>query len=319
MRRLSAGIAFATPAAMKALCIVACVLTLTLGLSSAFAQSRDRTPPTQPKNLRVTAVTAYSVTLAWTPSTDNSGQFTYTICCANVSSETGISGAVSTHVYRAGLEAGRTFTLRMYAVDAAGNYSKPSNSVTFTLARDTTPPTTPVVSARDVGVTYASLAWSSTDDGPHVWYTVFVNGAPMITGTRETSGTIFLLQPATPYTVTVRAQDFGGLRTPLSQPLTVTTQPTNPNDITAPTTPTNLNEMHFDDAEIHLSWDQSADDTDPQWIIRYDVFVNGVLSDITVGRGRSIVYGNAAVNNITVEAVDQNGNRSVAATIVVSF
>jgi cellulose 1,4-beta-cellobiosidase len=304
---------------MKISSCVACVLTLLLGVSTAFAQTRDKTPPTQPTNLRVVAVTAYSVTLAWNPSRDNSGQFTYTICCANVSSETGISGAVSTHVYRAGLEAGRTFSLRMYAVDAAGNYSKPSNSVTFTLARDVTPPTTPVVSLREAGVTYASLAWSSTDDGPNVWYTVFVNGIQTITGTRETAGTIFLLQPASPYTITVKAQDFGGHKTPLSQPLTVTTQAANPNDITAPTTPTNLSEMHFDDAEIHLSWDQSTDDFDPQWIIRYDVFVNGELSDITIGRGRSIVYGTASVNNIRVEAVDQKGNRSVAATIVVSF
>lgn len=112
-----------------------CALTLLLGSSTVSAQKRDRTPPTTPTNLRVTAVTPYTVSLAWNPSTDNSGKFSYTICCANVSSETGVSQNVSTHIYRAGLEALRSFTLRIYAVDAAGNYSKASNSVTFTLPR----------------------------------------------------------------------------------------------------------------------------------------------------------------------------------------
>ena len=49
-----------------------------------------------------------------------------------------------------GLEAGRSFTLRIVARDAAGNYSKYSNTVTFTLSRDTTPPTKPAVSVNGV-------------------------------------------------------------------------------------------------------------------------------------------------------------------------
>jgi hypothetical protein len=36
----------------------------------------------------VTGMTPYTVSLAWNPSTDNSGSVIYTICCANVSSET---------------------------------------------------------------------------------------------------------------------------------------------------------------------------------------------------------------------------------------
>src|SRR5687768_11316411 len=147
------------------------VLVLFLPVSSVSA-ARDRTPPTTPKNLRVTGMTPYSVSLAWTPSTDNSGSVTYTICCANVSSET-FPGPASNRIYRAGLEAGRTFTLRISARDAAGNVSGYSNSVTFTLPRDTTPPTKPTVSVTDVGPTHVSLAWSSTEDGPNVWFNVY--------------------------------------------------------------------------------------------------------------------------------------------------
>ncbi len=89
----------------------------------------------------------FSMSLAWNPSTDNSGSVTYTICCANVSSET-FPGPASSRVYRAGLEAGRSFTLRISARDASGNVSRYSNPVTFTLPADSTPPTQPVVSLR---------------------------------------------------------------------------------------------------------------------------------------------------------------------------
>src|SRR5215211_1406755 len=173
---------------------LALLLILVFGASIASAAPRDRTPPTTPTNLRVTGMTAYSVSLAWDPSTDNSGSVIYTICCANVSSET-FPGPASSRVYRAGLEAGRSFTLRIVARDAAGNYSKYSNTVTFTLPRDTTPPGKPSVTVTAVGPTYVSLAWSSVDDAPNLWYTVFMNGSAVRQGVRDTSGNFGPLTP----------------------------------------------------------------------------------------------------------------------------
>jgi hypothetical protein len=295
--------------------VLACAIALTLGWSPAAAQS-DKTPPTTPTNLHITAITSYTVTLAWNPSTDNSGKFSYRICCANVSSET-VSQSVTTHTYTAGLEAGRSFTLRIYAVDAAGNFSKPSNSVSFTLPADKTPPTTPVVSLTDVGPTHVSLAWSSTDDGPHVWYWVFMDGSPVIQGSSSNTGTKFLLEPESTHTFTVRARDFAMNWSPFSVPLTVTTEPVNPNDVTPPTMPQNLRANNIADLEIRVTWDQSTDDFDPQWIIRYDVEVNGVLSDSVVGQGRSFVYGEPGLNTVTVTAVDTAGNRSAPALTTV--
>ena len=105
---------------------VVCLLVLALLLPASPAlAARDRKPPTTPTNLPVTGMTPYSVSLAWNPSTDDSGSVTYTICCANVSSET-FPGPASTRVYRAGLEAGRTFTLRIFARGSAGNQSAPA-------------------------------------------------------------------------------------------------------------------------------------------------------------------------------------------------
>ena len=57
---------------------------------------RDRTPPTAPTNLVVTATTENSVSLAWGPSTDNSGSFSYIICCAGGTTVT-VSQTVTSH------------------------------------------------------------------------------------------------------------------------------------------------------------------------------------------------------------------------------
>ena len=54
------------------------VLVMLLSTSPALA-AKDRTPPTTPTNLHVTATTANSVTLAWDASTDNSGNFSYRV------------------------------------------------------------------------------------------------------------------------------------------------------------------------------------------------------------------------------------------------
>jgi hypothetical protein len=56
---------------------LALVLALVVVGSVAAATRGDRTPPTTPTNLRVTSVSHTSVTLAWDPSKDNKGSFSY--------------------------------------------------------------------------------------------------------------------------------------------------------------------------------------------------------------------------------------------------
>ena len=298
-------------AVLTALMLV--IVTATFPASAA----RDRKPPTTPTNLRVTGMTAYTVSLAWNPSTDDSGSVTYSICCANVSSET-FPGPASSRVYRAGLEAGRSFTLRIVAKDAAGNYSGYSNTVTFTLPRDTTPPSNPTVSVTDVGPTHVSLAWSTVDDGPNVWFTVRMNGSSVMSGQKDTSGTFGPLQPETAYTFTVQAFDFGGNASPVSDPVTVITEASDGEDTTPPTTPVNFtdNGMSFQDGETWLFWQKSTDNVDPQSVIRYDVYVNGVLDHSLLGYSQTVVYGNPGVfNTYQVIAVDSADNASAPATL----
>lgn len=296
---------------------VGLLLSSTLGAATVSA-ARDRTLPTAPTNLRVTATTPYSVSLAWTASKDSSGIASYTICCANVSSMT-VSGSTTSVRYTAGIEAGRSFTLFVVARDNAGNASKNSNTVTVTTPRDTTPPTKPVVSVTDVGPTHVSLAWSSIEEGP-VWFSVAKDDQTVISGTRDTAGTVYLLEPSTTYTLRVIASDFAGQRSPASDPVIVTTEARDGTDTSGPTAPGNLrtNGMQFGDGETWLFWDQSTDDATPQAVIEYRVFANGVFDHSTVGRGSTVLYGHPfSQNTYTVIAVDEAGNESAPATIVV--
>ena len=53
--------------------------SLWLSMAHSASAAADRTRPTTPTNLRLTAITPNSVSLAWNPSTDNSGSFTYIV------------------------------------------------------------------------------------------------------------------------------------------------------------------------------------------------------------------------------------------------
>jgi hypothetical protein len=286
------------------------------GLFTASAGSRDRTPPTQPTNLSITGKTARSVSLTWQPSTDNSGSFFYRVRC-NVGLVATVPQTQTAFTWTSNLTAGQTYSFSVYAVDSAGNNSKSSNTVTVTLPSETLPLGKPTVSVTDLGPTYISLAWTSTGGSSNLRYSVYMDDVLIMQPTADTSATFYLLDPETMYTFKVQAKD-GTNSSPISDPLNVTTEATNPNDATAPTMPANLRQDHYDgDPEINLYWTQSVDDNDPQSVIRYDVYVNGVLDDIQVGTGHSLVYGVDGTNTITIVAVDTAGNESVEATITV--
>jgi chitodextrinase len=301
------------------------VLTLACGSSLVSAQSswlRDRTPPTAPTSLIVTATTTNSVSLAWGASTDNSGRFSYVICCAPTNIVVGQT--VTSHTVE-GLKPGATYTFRVYARDAAGNLSKSSNAVTVTLPGQVAAPTTPLVSLLDVGPTHATLTWSSTDDGATIWYSVYVDGQPVTTLNSKTAtftcaavlvptGCVPLDQ-ATTYTFTVRARDTDGNWSPLSDPLVVTTEPADPRDQTPPTPPANIR-AEDTGGFVLLTWDPSTDDFAPQSLIRYDVYVDGELRAVVVGStvAEIEIYPGES-STISIIAVDTADNESEPGTI----
>jgi chitinase len=284
--------------------------------SASQSGAKDAKRPTTPTNLRVTSVGAYSVSLAWGPSTDNSGTFSYRIHQSQGYEETAPQAATS-FTFTSHLDAQQTYSFYVYAVDASGNASAASNTVTATLPPDVTPPAAPALSATDIGPTHITLAWSATDDDPRLYYSISMNGNPDPNGaTSSTSRTYYLLQPATTYTFTAKARDRGGNWSPVSAPFAVTTKPRDASDTQAPTTPTNVYAGSFSsgDNEFEVTWTASTDNVDPQSLIRYDIYLNGTLIGITVGTTRATDYGVIGTNKIEVIAVDAAGNRSPAGT-----
>lgn len=293
------------------------LLLVVLNTSPALA-ARDRTPPTKPTNLRVTSTTAYNVSLAWNPSTDNSGTFSYRVWVSYGQTYTVPQTQTTFSLFAA---PNSTYSFHVYAVDGSGNKSQNSNTVSATTPRDTTAPTAPVVSVVGVNPTEVSLEWTaSTDDGPYLFYQVFVNGTPNIDAGQNRFAVVHGLTPETTYQITVRARDlYGPNWSAPSNAVTVTTAAVGTGDTEAPSAPRNLYGWDTGDGarEINLFWTESFDNQTPQASIVYEVYMNGILDQTTSG-DRAILYATqGGENTFTVIAVDSAGNRSAPASIMI--
>jgi hypothetical protein len=79
--------------------------------------------------------------------------------------------------------------------------------------------------------------------------------------------------------------------------------------------PSNFWVGNWGDCEVELTWTNSTDDVDPQFAIRYDVFINGRF-DHSTGQlfNRAVAYADQhGLNTFSIIAVDSAGNRSAAA------
>jgi len=306
---------------------VALVLAVVFVGSVAAAKPKprpgDQTAPTAPSNLRVTNLGQTSVTLAWNPSTDNSGSVTYVV---NKDGQGFTVPHGQTTLTIDWLSPGRTYTFNVTAVDPSLNTSAPSNSVTVTTLRDTSPPTAPVLTGIVRGPSQVRLEWTRSTDDITWWtlgYRVFVNGVAATEHVNWYGERIVVLRhltPATTYTFAVEANDFNG-NTTMSNTVTLTTEATT--DVTPPSVPQNVHITGSNGCpEFFVGWTQSTDNADPPSLIEYEIYVNGVLSPLAVSAGVSedFVYATATGANVfTAKAVDQAGNTSAAGNGVTEF
>ena len=169
-----------------------------------------------------------------------------------------------------------SYTFRLWAVDDAGNASSPVQ-VTVTTPPDTIAPSTaPVISVDFVNDTYVSLSWSAaTDDGPYLFYDLWIDGQFFGSTGTERSTTVEELEPETTCTFSVRARDAANNFSPFSAPVTVTTAAPGSVDTTPPTTPADFALADLGCGNVVLSWSQSTDNATPQSSIRYDIYVDG--------------------------------------------
>jgi hypothetical protein len=220
------------------------------------------------------------------------------------------------------LNPGSTYSFAAYAVDAAGNKSATTANVTVALPPDTQAPTVPAFTVTSVGTGYITLTWSSTDDSPFISYQVTKDGVKITSGgstwVSETSRTFTQLQPGTTYTFTAQARDSyvnvsSGNLSAVSAPFSVTTKVNDGSDVTPPTQPSNVQAFGYGDLEMQVWWTASTDNVTPQNVIVYEIYVNGVHENTAIGTNMTpSAYGVSGENVVTVIAVDEVGNRSIA-------
>src|SRR6185503_4607144 len=142
-------------------------LTLVLGSSTAFAGkkpggggsgggggSTNTTPkPPTPTNFRVTAKTAYTISVAWDVA-ESTSDFSFCLSGAYHVTPAVLPKTARSHTFTA-LAPGNDYWLFIYTKDAAGNAGGQANLGPVVLPRDTTPPwTPPVVSVGEIGANY---------------------------------------------------------------------------------------------------------------------------------------------------------------------
>jgi len=304
----------------RALAAFALVLGAVVVVSTASAAShrRDRTPPTTPTNLRVIATTDTTVTLAWNPSTDNSGNFSYRVTQRYFNEYAVAVPQTQTTITFTRLWPETTYSYFVYAVDAAGNRSGNSNTVSHTAPRDVTPPTpAPQLTAMAISPARAGFSWTrSFDNVSQVKYTLYADGVQQAELFDYEHVTLWTLTPGTTYQFQVIARDVFGNATPGN---TISYTAPSTTDTTPPTAPTNLSGAEIEN-EIHMTWTQSTDDTDPQSVILYEFYLNGVMHPADDLFGSSgLVYCREASGFTTVvaKAVDSSGNRSGASNAII--
>jgi hypothetical protein len=69
----------------------------------------------------------------------------------------------------------------------------------------------------------------------------------------------------------------------------------------------------YGDLEMQVWWTASTDAVTPQNVIVYEIYVNGVLENTAIGKNMTpSAYGVSGNNEVTVVAIDEAGNRSMA-------
>ena len=287
----------------------ATLLLVSALLLTSAAAAKNPTSPTGPTNLRITASSPTSVSLAWDAAKSGSTNWWY--CVQSNGAGCFRVDPPQTTFTHPSLWPGTTYTFTVITVDSNGRRSTPSNAVTYTTPPDTTPPSAPVLSTTSVFPTRIGLSWTaSVDNRTQVSYTLVVDGSPFFGGLiGYRSVVVPYLSPSSTHVFKVVARDYFG-NSAESNVLTVTTPPAT--EGIPPNAPTNLRLSSETSApEIWLDWDPASDNFDPPGELLYEVFVNGTRASTGIGNIEDIVYCvDTGPNTIAVRAIDTSGNVS---------
>jgi len=277
-------------------------------LSPAFSVTTpvsDTTAPTVPTGLAASTLAGTSLTLSWSPSTDNVGVTGYRVYRDGVL----LASPSATTVSVTGLVLGTTYAFTVAAFDAAGNASAPSPALSVSMPMpilDTVPPSAPsALSASGLTTTSLTLSWTASADNVGVaGYRMYRDGA-LVASPSATTVSITGLAAGTTYAFTVAAFDAAGNVSALSSALSVSTPAV---DSASPSAPTGLAATGLTATSLTLSWSASTDNVG---VTGYRVYRDAVLVASPAGTSVAITgLVPATLYSFTVAAVDAAGNAS---------
>lgn len=271
----------------------------------------DTTPPSQPTGLTVSGATRTSLSLTWSPSSDNVAVTGYRTLVNGTPNGTSVQPGATV----SGLTCGTGYTVEVEAYDAAGNRSTRASVVASTSAcADTQPPSAPTnVVTTNRTATSIALTWNPSSDNVGVsGYGLYRGGTSA--GTSSTTNAVLAgLTCNTNYTLAVDAYDAAGNRSTQTAVMVSTTTCA---DTTPPNAPTGLAASNVTATGLSLTWNASSDNTG---VTGYDVYRNGTkMTTVTSTSAGQTGLACATSYAFGVVARDAAGNSSPTASMSVS-
>lgn len=263
----------------------------------------DTTAPTNVTGLSVLKTSPDQVILSWDNSTDNVAVVNYEVWRDQVKiADVPVNGYVDNTASSA------SHQYQIIAVDAAGNRSSNSKSLTVSTA-DVTSPTTPTNLKLVTGDSGVTLSWTaSTDDMGVLGYKIYRNGT-LIGKADRTRFVDSSVAENTSYRYQVVAFDSSNNESALSSVAEVVS-----GDVTAPAAPKNLVAASVTDSTVQLTWDASTDNTG---VTQYRIVRDGrllALTSLTQYTDTDIQAG--ATYEYYVKALDAAKNISLASDAI---
>ena len=277
----------------------------------------DKEPPSAPTDLAVAGKTETTLTIAWSPSTDNVAVAGYRVTLGGVT----VATVTQPGATLSNITCNTTYGIAVEAFDAAGNHSSPASITASTAAcsqpstsGDTSVPSAPTgLTVQGATGTSVSLRWSASTDNVGVQgYGVYVNGTRVQQPT-QTAATVSGLSCGIAYTFGVDAYDAAANRSTRTE-MTATTSACA--DTQSPSAPANVGASSRTATSIALTWSASSDNVG---VTGYGLYRGGTPAG--TGAGTTGIFSNLTCNTnytLGVDAFDGAGNRSAKTTVMVA-
>jgi chitodextrinase len=295
-------------AAIAAVAVIAAFIMSAAPASAGI----DRKPPSKPTNLRLTAKTTTTISIAWDAAKDNSGNLSYEMHLWQ-DPRVPVLPQTQTSFTWTELRPSVEYYVSVAAVDAAGNRSY-SDLLIVQTPRDTIAPSAPTnLQVDSVSASQVALSWDpAIDESAVASYAVFTSTGQIVTWAPGTSRKVIGLPPDKEFTFYVKARDYGGN---VSEPSGTVTARTLPSTDTTPPSAPNLWVWDVDGCEVLAEWSASSDDQSEPAEIRYLLFVNDEPNptEVVMGITRTVAYGSTTgPNTFVLKAIDAAGNVSTS-------